>query len=322
MTDKIYVPIKLIVTDDAEVTNHIIRATNRQTMVNPEAFESLSPFHKNLEEFYSSFGKNQPVKLFYERRSKQYDSLSIKKEQIITLTGQLKSFLSMFLNEPHSTHRYYGELLKAYRSKIFVEGHSPFPYYVSGYAFTMLESAFDEQVIGREFKTFRFQLLMLFRLLTETSKLPYLNNNKIDSYCEGLLEKLKSPEYRHATFQKSVKLIEDGLAQNGYSFREAARIKSFTTQLIKSVEIDGLDNVADVKFNQGVVRWFSMVKGYGFIECKGFERDVFIHHTDIAEQGYTFPLDGQEVEFILVNTEKGLVAKELRITRPSKRQRQ
>ena len=69
-----FLPVKIIVTGDAEVTNAITKGTNRQTEVKIEAFESLKPFQKELEEFYSAFGKNNEPKLYYERRSKQYET--------------------------------------------------------------------------------------------------------------------------------------------------------------------------------------------------------------------------------------------------------
>ena len=105
INSRVHLPVKLIVTDNAEITNRIIRGTNRQTEVLPEAFESLSPFHRTLEEFYASFGKEENKRLYYERRSKQYASLPVKPRDIVTLALQAQAFLAMFLDEPHSTHR-------------------------------------------------------------------------------------------------------------------------------------------------------------------------------------------------------------------------
>ena len=56
LTEHVYVPLKLIVTSDPEVTNQIIQGTNRQTEVKLEAFESLAPFQKVLEEYYCGRG--------------------------------------------------------------------------------------------------------------------------------------------------------------------------------------------------------------------------------------------------------------------------
>lgn len=49
-----YVPVKLVVTDDSQVITEVIKATNNQTAVLPEALESLTPFHKELEDFYTA----------------------------------------------------------------------------------------------------------------------------------------------------------------------------------------------------------------------------------------------------------------------------
>ena len=46
-----FIPIKLVATNDSQVVAEVIKATNRQTAVHPEALESLSPFHKELEDF-------------------------------------------------------------------------------------------------------------------------------------------------------------------------------------------------------------------------------------------------------------------------------
>lgn len=53
MDSAAYIPVKLVVTDDSEVINEVIKATNRQTAVLPESLESLSPFHRELEDFYN-----------------------------------------------------------------------------------------------------------------------------------------------------------------------------------------------------------------------------------------------------------------------------
>jgi len=47
-----------------------------------------------------------------------------------------------FLNEPHSTHRYYGEILESNRDRLFLEQHSPFPYYAAGLALSRAEDFF------------------------------------------------------------------------------------------------------------------------------------------------------------------------------------
>ncbi|MCF8001707.1 MAG: cold shock domain-containing protein [Halanaerobiales bacterium] len=59
---------------------------------------------------------------------------------------------------------------------------------------------------------------------------------------------------------------------------------------------------------RGTVKWFDIEKGYGFIEREGEEDDVFVHRSDIEEEGFKRLEEGQEVEFDLEETEKGLQA--------------
>ncbi len=55
---------------------------------------------------------------------------------------------------------------------------------------------------------------------------------------------------------------------------------------------------------KGTVKWFNESKGFGFIEQEGGP-DVFAHFSAIQGDGFKTLADGQSVEFILVDGEKG-----------------
>ena len=57
----------------------------------------------------------------------------------------------------------------------------------------------------------------------------------------------------------------------------------------------------------GTVKWFSIRKGYGFIEREG-ENDVFVHYSGIRGDGYRNLHEGQRVEFVVEEGDKGLQA--------------
>ncbi|MFP5308581.1 MAG: cold-shock protein [Actinomycetes bacterium] len=61
----------------------------------------------------------------------------------------------------------------------------------------------------------------------------------------------------------------------------------------------------------GVVRWFSAEKGYGFLTVAG--GDVFVDHRDIAAEGFRCLTPGDSVSCVLAHDPAGAVAREVRV---------
>ena len=55
---------------------------------------------------------------------------------------------------------------------------------------------------------------------------------------------------------------------------------------------------------QGRVKWFNAEKGYGFIERED-GGDVFVYYSAIQEEGFKTLLEGQQVEFDIVEGARG-----------------
>jgi len=58
---------------------------------------------------------------------------------------------------------------------------------------------------------------------------------------------------------------------------------------------------------KGTVKWFNNAKGYGFLGRENGP-DVFIHYSAIASDGYKSLDEGDNVEFEIVQGQKGLQA--------------
>lgn len=54
----------------------------------------------------------------------------------------------------------------------------------------------------------------------------------------------------------------------------------------------------------GKVKWFNAEKGFGFIEREDGD-DVFVHFTAIEGSGFKSLQEGQEVEFDIVDGNRG-----------------
>ena len=61
---------------------------------------------------------------------------------------------------------------------------------------------------------------------------------------------------------------------------------------------------------KGTVKWFNDSKGYGFIQQPTGD-DVFVHFSSITGEGFRTLSEGEEVEFELADTQKGLQASDV-----------
>ena len=58
---------------------------------------------------------------------------------------------------------------------------------------------------------------------------------------------------------------------------------------------------------KGKVKWFNASKGFGFIN-RGEGPDIFVYYSQIKFDGYKTLDEGEEVDFELLQTERGLQA--------------
>jgi cold shock protein len=58
----------------------------------------------------------------------------------------------------------------------------------------------------------------------------------------------------------------------------------------------------------GTVKWFNDSKGFGFITPDDGQKDCFVHHTAIQGSGFKSLAEGDQVEFEMVQGQKGPAA--------------
>jgi len=63
---------------------------------------------------------------------------------------------------------------------------------------------------------------------------------------------------------------------------------------------------------KGTVKWFNNSKGFGFIQRDKGD-DVFVHFKSITGDGYKSLEEGQRVEFVVSQGQKGLQAEEVTV---------
>jgi CspA family cold shock protein len=68
----------------------------------------------------------------------------------------------------------------------------------------------------------------------------------------------------------------------------------------------------DVKMAEGIVKWFSDKKGFGFIEQENGP-DVFVHHSGINATGFKSLKEGDRVTFDIEKGKKGPAAVNVKV---------
>lgn len=226
------IPIKIIVTDNDEIKTEITLATNSQTEVKTEQLEALNAFQKKLELYFSS-EKIEP-KLYYERRSQQYNSLTgVKRNQIISIPIQIKTFASMFLQSPHLVSGYYGTIVNRFKGKIFASDHKFLPYYVSSLCYFRLEQMFRVGDLPNEYKKARFQLILIARIIGMGAEIDQLGSNKIEKKCEALKNVLLDDKKALKLFTAAIGVFrKSGVDQT----KSRYKAETDTDMLIKAAE--------------------------------------------------------------------------------------
>ncbi|MCG2826978.1 MAG: AIPR family protein, partial [Thermoplasmatales archaeon] len=229
--DKASIPIRIIVTNDEEIRNDVIRSTNNQTQVKPEELEALSDFQKILEQYYLT--TKDDTKLFYERRSKQFtNNSSVIKIRIITIPIQIKSFAAMFLGEPHLVSRFYGRIIKYLGEKIFLKDHKPIVYYVSALAYFRLDQLFRCRKLDSKYKKCRYHLLMILPHMIENIPRPQFNAHNIEGYCTNILNELETVDKSISLFNKITKVVDD--SKIDINNRDLFKLQSTNETLLSS----------------------------------------------------------------------------------------
>lgn len=228
--DDTLIPVKIITTQDEDLRDRIILSTNSQSSIKEEELLALTKFQKELEEYYS----NSHDGLFYERRNNQYaNRTDVKKKSIVDIREQIKSFVAMFLEEPHAVSGHFGKVFRDRKGDIFTNEDTMEPYYISGLIQIKFKDFLNSQEIERKYNKARYHVFMLFRMLIESEQFQkqFIRTKKKKSYFDSILETIRDKNKCINTFKTIFSIIDS----SGIDIQNAKEIykKSTTNTLIE-----------------------------------------------------------------------------------------
>ena len=235
--DNFFVPIKIIYTNNSNVMEQIIRANNKQSVVPDEAFIALESFHKQLQEYYRQASKREIYPLYYERRSREISNdaeLNAKKQQIVTLHSQIRSYVSVYLNEPHLVYSNNPTfILNSARTSLFAKDDCGAPYYTSSYiVFKIRDMLRTGKLNYKRYHNFVYYFAFLFRVfITGNIKAARPNNVKAnETDKQEIMAVLANEKGTDRILQSCKTVIDNVLVQPAFknsSWKDAVATTAF-----------------------------------------------------------------------------------------------
>lgn len=198
LSDAVVVPVKIIVTEQDDVVNKIIRGSNFSNQFDNSQLWATEPFHKDLEVYFESLEGER--KLYYERRKGQFSAAAgVEKVRIVTPIALLKAASSIYLERAHDVTKYYSALAPEVGKTVFVHGQNPIAYQTAAYAAYRLEALFRSKALPSVYKPLRYHLLMGAKITSSPSPIRLTDKN-VGKTLDVLMSTLDDPAKAAAMF--------------------------------------------------------------------------------------------------------------------------
>lgn len=150
-----------------------------------------------------------------------------------------QSFVAVFLQKPHESHRHEAVLLQKYagvNGKIYNSAHSPYPYYISALIWYKFEDVFRRNILSDK-KELRPYIAHLYYIFSFTAGHYPLNaeskKDALEKYCKKLEELLFSEHFDEIVcdVERTFNRCKSEWIQSGKSKYSIKDNKEFTEQL-------------------------------------------------------------------------------------------
>lgn len=223
--DERSVLVKVVITEDEDVRNRIVRATNLQTAIQPASFRASDQLQRDIEDYFLSQG------WFYDRRKNHYRNLGKPANLIVGITYLAQAIAAIVLQEPDAARGAVSGLVSDERTykRVFHDGHSPELFLFAAKTMRFVDRAvasFAEWPLEMR-KKLRYHAAML--LIAHQMPRPQEAPLKVGSL---LLREFTHDDVRRA-FVEVAEALESHTAATGQSLDPASKARAFTRHLLE-----------------------------------------------------------------------------------------
>jgi hypothetical protein len=241
----VLIPVKIIHTVDTDFISMIVKATNRQTPVPDEAFITLNQYHKRLQEIFSTYSDEMPIKLFYERRSGEFrfQDKSPLGYKVTTLHGLIRTVTAVFFQESYVVYNNNPvNILRNRKEKLFKQDHVLEVYYISAYLLAVFEYFNDSHLFSFQENKLKYYLIMVVNiLLFKDNNISDFNSNRMEIKCKRIINSIKDKEFVKGIFSQAKNILSNAIKKN--NSHESIHSLKFSKDFNQMIREEALANI-------------------------------------------------------------------------------
>ena len=208
------------------------------------------------------------------------------------------------MNKIEISHRHESKLITEYKDKLFVDGHSFYPYYVAGLLTTNLDYLMKKNKNFTDVKNYKKHILFVLQELN-MGPAPNINDTEeIEDYCKKFLKLLSNSNFENlvtVAVDKFRNLMAKWIEMKGNNYRFAIKDKpEFTEFMFEELRGNTKRNSVDGIYHGTVLKVVKDRKGnlYGYISCEPNN----IYFNDLDNPNIDASYKGKEVSYKLSGT--------------------
>lgn len=223
--------VKILIIDNPDSRDKIIKATNFQTSIPPASLKATEKIQRDIEDYFKT------KDLFYDRRKNYYKNIGKAANKIISIPLLAQTVNSIIRKDPHASRARPASLLKNKETydQLFNDTISPDTYLLCGQIIKKIESRFKDHLEGytsQEKRNLKFQITMsIIAKLTE--KINYhiedLKDLTIDDLTNDNIDKIT---------KEVIELTRNYMRDKSLSLEVSSKSKELTDYLLNNLEIE------------------------------------------------------------------------------------